>query len=735
MSTKPHFNFYRRIFFWRLTLGVYGLLMFHVSNAQPVVSSNLIAYYPFDTNATDSTLSGRDGVVYNASECSDRFGTVNSAYLLTHAQDSIVIPSPFTNATNDFTISFWFSSSKLDKTTLLSLGDRHTESEFITFVLNDNSGCNVYINDNSTYKMYAGYANEFSDGYWHHVVLTRKNDRIKFFLDNKAIDSILFNDPIQPTSPIKIGVDTSTLDYNGRFDELLIYDAALDSIDLRKSYYRGHLWLNHTYYEEAWLINNLKYISWKASDSIDYIKLEYSEDQGNNWNTIADQIDPKSERYGWYLPNHKSDHVIIRLSDLSSNTSITPRLSKPFSISPYYWNDVTTNARFSPRDGAGALVLNDRLWLIGGWNDNLPQQYPKASNRDMWSSYNGIDWEFITKAPWEVRHYAGYCVHKKKMWIVGGDTNQGHYQKDVWSSSNGIEWEKISANAPWGKRVTHYVTAYNNKIWVMGGQQISFAGIEADTAFNDVWNSPDGKNWTRVLDKAPWSPRGQMGQGIVFQDKMWIIGGGTYEAPRTYYNDVWNTSDGINWNLVTDQAPWQARQYHNLMVYDNKIWIIGGYDGIGNMGDIWFSSDGIAWTQLMNAPWPARHAASVYEFNNSLWLVAGNLWNDIWQLVNTENPPLEIKKPQVPPDTSLTKTTEPFILYPNPTRNILSISQGTKQQYTLSLYDTLGKLWHKKESDELNSKLDVSNLPKGLYIVKIIAESSESSYTYKITIE
>ena len=34
----------------------------------------------------------------------------------------------------------------------------------------------------------------------------------------------------------------------------------------------------------------------------------------------------------------------------------------------YAWTPVALEAPFAPRDGAGALVYQDRMWLIGGWN-------------------------------------------------------------------------------------------------------------------------------------------------------------------------------------------------------------------------------------------------------------------------------------------------------------------------------------------------------------------------------
>ena len=41
--------------------------------------------------------------------------------------------------------------------------------------------------------------------------------------------------------------------------------------------------------------------------------------------------------------------------------------AKP-SASGYQWVKVTGNAAYAPRDGAGALVYKDKMWLLGGWN-------------------------------------------------------------------------------------------------------------------------------------------------------------------------------------------------------------------------------------------------------------------------------------------------------------------------------------------------------------------------------
>jgi hypothetical protein len=60
---------------------------------------------------------------------------------------------------------------------------------------------------------------------------------------------------------------------------------------------------------------------------------------------------------------------------------------------------------------------------------------------------------------------------------------------------------------------------------------------------NDIWNSTDGVNWTRV-GQADWSVREQHAS-VVFDNRIWVLGGienGTRWSPATIKNDVWHTA-------------------------------------------------------------------------------------------------------------------------------------------------------------------------------------------------
>jgi hypothetical protein len=319
-------------------------------------------------------------------------------------------------------------------------------------------------------------------------------------------------------------------------------------------------------------------------------------------------------------------------------------------VPDYAWEQVTAKAPFAPRDGAGALSFKRRMWLIGGWNPGDKKNFPRTCNNEVWSSADGKDWlldkansflddSFDATRDWEGRHTAGYVVYKGRMWIVGGDVNQGHYQSDVWSSGDGKSWTLVNKGrpVPWAPRALHYTVVHDGKIWVIGGQTIPTLAHEKESFYRDVWNTTDGIYWTEVKPKEPfWPQRGMIGGSAVFRGRIWILGGGTYDTPQTptrkFFNDVWSSADGVSWTRHTSQAPWEPRQYHDVAVFDGRLWVLEGYHQ-NNRNDVWHSADGVNWYEVRPTPWKPRHAASVFVHDNALWMVAGNnMESDVWKL-------------------------------------------------------------------------------------------------------
>jgi len=219
-----------------------------------------------------------------------------------------------------------------------------------------------------------------------------------------------------------------------------------------------------------------------------------------------------------------------------------------------------------------------------------------------------------------------------------------------------LTWKKVEKKIPWSPRDSHGVVVYQDKIWLMGGLNgngfvITPGKVKYYKAphFSDIWVSEDGVNWNLVTDKAPWGKRRSI-QSVVFKNKLWILPGW---GPQTgLKSEIWYSDDGINWNRVSGN--WPPREGTQLVVFRDKLWILGGvdYDKREVKNDIWCSEDGINWYEVTSsALWAPRWDHKVIVFKEKLWLVGGmdlknNVFGDIWVSENgkewklvTDHPP------------------------------------------------------------------------------------------------
>jgi hypothetical protein len=414
---------------------------------------------------------------------------------------------------------------------------------------------------------------------------------------------------------------------------------------------------------ECWASGSYHMIRWNPEEAGQSPSLQahLSSNGGKTWREIPrGTISASDGTLRWRVPESPSRQCVIRITNPSTGVVITNR--QPFqivasqAIDNYQWINVTLEAKYAARDGAGALTFKNKMFLLGGWHPGNKKDFPLICNNEVWSSTDGKQWDLVKPntfrdrqfdptSDWEGRHTAGYVVYRDKMWLVGGDANQGHYQPDIWNSSDGVRWTWVNKEtpAPWGMRALHHTLVFKDKIWVLGGQTMPALASSEEAFYRDIWTTTDGVKWTQVQPKKPyWSARGIIGGSVVFKGRMWILGGGTYDTPttkyRNYYNDIWSSADGITWKQHTSSAPWPPRQYHHVTVYDGRMWVLGGYNA-GDHADVWYSSDGVNWYRQFGTPWPPRHAASVFVHDHSLWIAAGsNLGRDVWRLQRSADP-------------------------------------------------------------------------------------------------
>jgi len=330
----------------------------------------------------------------------------------------------------------------------------------------------------------------------------------------------------------------------------------------------------------------------------------------------------------------KMTHVMHRHLILGS-LSVFLSLSAAAQTSAPDWVREATHAAWNPRDSQGELVFKGKWWILGGWFNSY-----EAPPRDVWSSGDGKTWANETSAaPWIHSDLPMTIAFKNKMWIMGGWYNgrlKGHSASNqVWSSRNGEDWQMETKNAAWTPRIASAVVEFKGKLWLLGGTENYYFG-DSSSLKNDVWSSSDGKNWELVTADAGWAPRAYH-QAVALGNKLYVFGGGNYVPEYRAFNDVWSSEDGIHWTNLGN-APWHERLWFSSVVYRNCIWVLGGWSGnpYKNWADVWYSEDGKEWKQLITPTiWKERHEHSTVVFKDKIWVAGGMtppLVNDVWSL-------------------------------------------------------------------------------------------------------
>lgn len=121
-----------------------------------------------------------------------------------------------------------------------------------------------------------------------------------------------------------------------------------------------------------------------------------------------------------------------------------------------------------------------------------------------------------------------------------------------------LSFTEITKKSQWKNRFDHAVVSYKDKLWVLGGYNPG--EVKGDTYYEDVWSSVDGVNWELVNENAPWL--GRRGHAVVVFDDgdgeaMYLLGGFSVDESsgyRQYCNDIWRSFNGKDWELIKERS-------------------------------------------------------------------------------------------------------------------------------------------------------------------------------------
>ncbi|HEX5112214.1 MAG TPA: hypothetical protein VFV79_05170 [Saprospiraceae bacterium] len=213
------------------------------------------------------------------------------------------------------------------------------------------------------------------------------------------------------------------------------------------------------------------------------------------------------------------------------------------------------------------------------------------------------------------------------------------------------QWEKLADFGPWTKSYNYQMMAFQDTLWVFHPEGIWFTtdakrwtlstlkNVIGNTAFLDyvffqnkifglghfdgniekytfrptIYFSSDRMHWdsienTNLQKRYFYHP-------VVFDEKLWIIGG---EQDNTIWADIIQSSDGIHWQIVKDHLPFGPVINSQFLVYKDKLWMFND--------NVWVSDNGLDWKEVTASIITGQEifGYAPVVFDEQMWLIACN---------------------------------------------------------------------------------------------------------------
>jgi len=203
------------------------------ANSTPGLNFGLVAWYPFDGNASDMSGNGNHGTVNGATLDTDRHGQTGMAYDFDGVDDKIIVSSAWSNGNSPRSVSVWFKAPS-HKGNLFTFGDGLSQKARFSVGLNFNNihGSLGFIGQGSD-QMFS--VNGLYDS-WNMILITY-NGLLGNLYFNGNILSESFNYILETNGsmPLVIGSNSLNRDdefFSGCIDDVRIYNRALSSSEV-----------------------------------------------------------------------------------------------------------------------------------------------------------------------------------------------------------------------------------------------------------------------------------------------------------------------------------------------------------------------------------------------------------------------------------------------------------------------------------------------------------------------
>jgi len=243
----------------------------------------------------------------------------------------------------------------------------------------------------------------------------------------------------------------------------------------------------------------------------------------------------------------------------------------------------------------------------------------------VWRSTDGVNWTLVSMnlPPMTWTPSVAATVSGGAMWVV--------INGQSWSSADGISWAPRSGAAAIDSglpREYASLNVYNNKLWYIGGTQVAPLNPGPPPTFtrvaqNDVWSSSDGIAWTLVSTNQ-FAARHQHA-AFVLNNRLWIFGGQRFNnTAGPPPNDAWPTTDGVIWTPAATNTEMDRRSWlQGVVQQPGRVTLIGGiFRSYSNAA--WTTTDGDNWSELLPHEFSPNILSRGVSFKGALWVIGGN---------------------------------------------------------------------------------------------------------------
>lgn len=232
----------------------------------------------------------------------------------------------------------------------------------------------------------------------------------------------------------------------------------------------------------------------------------------------------------------------------------------------------------------------------------------------------------------EVNNNAVYTLETFDGDLYAGTSN-ADAGAQLWRSPDGISWSQMAAD---GFSDTFFDRSYNQSI---NDLQAYNGYLYASTYNNDpnggeVWRSPDGTNWTRVIyDGFGDANNFEVFQMTVFSNTLYA--GTTNDASGA---ELWRTTNGLHWDQDNADGFGNANNTSviGMAVFNNQLY--AGTQNVTEGAELW-RTNGLTWTPVITGGFDSPDntvIGALAEFKGDLYALTRNpaSGSQVWRSAN-----------------------------------------------------------------------------------------------------